>query len=96
MRHTYLLRAILAGEHDTLVVFRPVEEKEQQGRSGAHVAGDTVVEEESVPALVGQRRRSWARLLRRIYEVDPLSCPRRGDALKIVSVFPDPVLHGGR
>ena len=42
--------------------------------------------------MVKQRRRSWARLLRRIYEVDPLTCARCGDALKIVLVFPDPVV----
>jgi hypothetical protein len=48
--------------------------------------------EEDVPAWVKQRRRSWARLLRRIYEVDPLTCPRCGDALKIVSVITDRVV----
>ena len=37
-------------------------------------------------------RRSWARMLRRIYEVDPLICPRCGDELKIVSVITDPVV----
>jgi hypothetical protein len=37
------------------------------------------------------RRRSWARLLRRIYEVDPLVCPCGGE-LKIVSVITDPVV----
>ena len=38
-----------------------------------------------------QRRRSWARLLRRIYEVDPLLCPCGGE-LRIVSVITDPVV----
>ena len=37
------------------------------------------------------RRRSWARLLRRIYEVDPLVCPCGGE-LKIISVITDPVV----
>jgi len=36
-------------------------------------------EADDVPEWVTQRRRSWARLLRRIYEVDPLVCPRCGD-----------------
>jgi len=38
------------------------------------------------------RRRSWARLLRRIYEVDPLLCPRCGHALEIVAVITDVVV----
>ena len=37
------------------------------------------------------RRRSWARLLRRIYEVDPLLCPCGGE-LKIISILTDPVV----
>ena len=37
-------------------------------------------------------RRSWARMIRRIYEVDPLVCPRCGDELKVVSVIMDPVV----
>ena len=35
-------------------------------------------------------RASWARLLRRILEVDPLSCPACGSELKIVSVITEP------
>ena len=34
-----------------------------------------------------QRRRSWARLLRRIYEVDALKCPQCGSALEIIAVI---------
>jgi hypothetical protein len=36
------------------------------------------------------RRRSWARLLRRIFEVDPLLCPKCQSQMKIVSVLTDP------
>ena len=31
-------------------------------------------------------------MIRRIYEVDPLVCPRCGDELKIVSVITDPIV----
>ena len=48
-------------------------------------------EEDSVSILAAERRRSWARLLRRIYEVDPLRCPC-GGALRVVSVITDPVV----
>ena len=36
------------------------------------------------------RRQAWARLLARIYEVDPLVCPRCGEELKVVALITDP------
>ena len=33
------------------------------------------------------RRREWARLIRRVYEVDPLVCPKCGGEMKIISVI---------
>lgn len=38
----------------------------------------------------GSRSGSWARLLRKILEVDPLLCPRCGVEMRIVSVITDP------
>ena len=35
-------------------------------------------------------RASWARLIRRIYEVDPLLCPRCRGPLDLISVLVDP------
>ena len=35
-------------------------------------------------------RASWARLLRRVLEVDPLRCPRCGSEMKVISVIDDP------
>ncbi|MHC4825350.1 MAG: hypothetical protein ACYTEY_02205 [Planctomycetota bacterium] len=32
-------------------------------------------------------RRRWAALIKRIWQVDPLQCPRCGGAMKIVSVI---------
>jgi len=53
---------------------------------------DVPLEEEGfVSTWAAQRRRSWARLLGRIYEVDPLRCLCGGE-LKIVSVITDPVV----
>jgi len=39
-----------------------------------------------------ERRKSWARLLREILEVDPLLCPRCRVELKIVSAITDPAV----
>ncbi len=51
-----------------------------------------VVDPEPLPA--GQA--SWARLLRRVFEVDPLSCPRCGSEMVIVSVITTPAVMRGR
>jgi len=68
--------------------FRPAVWEGQQGEGQV----DVPLEEESfVSTGAAQRRRSWARLLRRIYELDPLrgSC---GGEMKIVSVITDPLV----
>jgi len=44
------------------------------------------------PEWVTARRRSWARLIKRIYTVDPLVCPRCGHELKIVAAITDPAV----
>jgi hypothetical protein len=38
------------------------------------------------------RRRAWAQLLRRVYEVNPLTCPKCGTEMTIVSVSLDPAV----
>ena len=35
-------------------------------------------------------RKSWARLIQKIYEVDPLTCPRCSGGMKVISVIPLP------
>jgi hypothetical protein len=44
----------------------------------------SVVEAEAVPPALHDVRRRWAELLRRIFEVDPLRCPRCGDTMRVV------------
>ena len=34
-------------------------------------------------------RKSWARLIQKIYEVDPLTCPRCSGGMKVISVIED-------
>ena len=53
-----------------------------------------VVEAEAVPPALAQARHRWAELLRRLFEVDPLRCPRCGDAMRIVAFMTEPaVIH---
>ncbi len=47
------------------------------------------------PAAVRAARRRWAELLRRLFEVEPLRCPRCGDAMRIVAFITVP-LHVDR
>ena len=42
--------------------------------------------------FVKKRKASWARLLRKILEVDPFVCPRCGEEMKIVAVINDPLV----
>ena len=41
-------------------------------------------------ASVQQSRAAWARLIKKIYEVDPLTCPRCGQPMKVLAVITDP------
>ena len=51
---------------------------------GIDSAAETAAEPRS------RSRASWARLIRRIYEVDPLLCPRCQGPLTLISVLVDP------
>jgi hypothetical protein len=36
-----------------------------------------------------ERRKNWARLIQKIYEVDPLTCPKFSGKMKVISVIED-------
>ena len=40
---------------------------------------------------VAERKQAWAQLIARVYEVDPLVCPKCGWDMKVVAVIEDPV-----
>jgi hypothetical protein len=44
------------------------------------------------PAERLARRRRWAQLVRRVYEVDPLVCPKCGGEMRVISVILDPAV----
>jgi len=59
------------------------------GVQGMHQEGSDGGEE-----FVRGRRRSWARLIKKVYEADPLVCPRCSGPLKIISPIGDgPVIE---
>jgi hypothetical protein len=48
--------------------------------------GEEVGEEVTVDA----RKRAWARLLAKVYEIDPLVCPKCGHEMNVVAIIQDP------
>jgi hypothetical protein len=52
-------------------------------------------EDELIPSILEpddsskERRKNWARLIQKIYEVDPLTCPKCSGAMKVISVIED-------
>jgi hypothetical protein len=50
--------------------------------------------EEAVPASPERAalRRRWANLIRRVYEVDPLVCPRCGSELRVIGFITEPMV----
>ena len=71
-------------------MFRPGDEEEGGGAGGPDIGHAADAEDES--EFASDRRQSWARLLRKVLEVDPLLCPQCQVEMKIVSVIIDPVV----
>jgi hypothetical protein len=52
-------------------------------------------EDELIPSVLEsdglskERRKNWARLIQKIYEVDPLTCPKCSGKMKVISVIED-------
>ena len=71
-------------------LFRPADEEDCGGAGGPKLDADAPSDPESEFGTA--RRQSWARLLRKILEVDPLLCPQCQVEMKIVSVITDPMV----
>ena len=66
-------------------------DQERQGQG--QTAGDGVASEEDADASSAERRRlrrQWAQMLRRIFEVDPLTCTNCGGQMKVITFITDP------
>jgi hypothetical protein len=52
-------------------------------------------QDELIPSILepdgssGEYKRNWARLIQKIYEVDPLTCPKCSGKMKVISVIED-------
>jgi hypothetical protein len=76
-----------------------VVERAPNGWKASHVVatedpGDLGFEPLSVSATVEVdadcRKQAWARLLSKVYEVDPLVCPKCGSEMKVIAVIQEP------
>jgi len=65
----------------------------QRRKAQAQLQGNGSAEaEEPVPPPAEQAalRRRWANLIRRVYEVDPLVCPRCGAEMRVIGFITEP------
>jgi hypothetical protein len=62
------------------------------GWKDSHAAPPPAAAAHSATQTVPQRlcRSAWARLIARVYEVDPLICPQCGSEMKLIAVITDP------
>ena len=59
-------------------------------RQRAGTEGQQTVYAAPVPVPLREARRRWAELLRLIFEVEPLECPRCGQTMRIVAFITEP------
>jgi hypothetical protein len=67
-------------------------------RRGAHRASEELAKEGCEPEPAGKKKRcppSWARLIHKVYQADPLVCRRCGGKIKIVGTSTIPSPSGG-
>ncbi len=61
---------------------------EQQAAHDKHTDNIPIIPEDTEQKR--NKRKSWARLIRKVFEVDPLLCPKCGEAMKVIAVITDP------
>jgi hypothetical protein len=74
-------------EWDHIIRLAPDGWKEQNGLADA--VNDLAEEIEFDSEVVKQGNKNWARLIQKVYEVDPLICPECGSKMKVIAVITD-------
>ena len=74
-----------------------VVERTPVGWKATHLRGDAAedigyepLSDDADEVNVDARKRAWARLLAKDYEVDPFVCPKCGADMKVIAVIEDP------
>jgi hypothetical protein len=81
------------GAYSSVVRARRRREEAARGDGAECRPSPPAAEPRDDPELRALRRR-WANLIRRIYEVDPLVCPRCGAPMRIIAFIPEPRVIG--
>ena len=55
----------------------------------ASAEADTPVADDAVEVGAAARKKAWARLLAKVYEVDPFLCPECGGKMAVIAVIQD-------
>jgi hypothetical protein len=61
-----------------------------QHQAGGEDLGYEPLSDEDEAVNDSARKRAWARLLAKVYEVDPMVCPKCGADMKVIAVIEDP------
>ncbi|MGD9159799.1 MAG: hypothetical protein PVG39_15395 [Desulfobacteraceae bacterium] len=73
----------------------PDEKKDKRKKAGGRRSGGRGEKAELIPSNLEpegsskEYRKNRARLIQKIYEVDPLTCPKWSGAMKVISVIED-------
>jgi hypothetical protein len=87
----------IPGTHEKTVIYygyysnrsRGLRKKAAVGEGGASAPGPLTLDDEEDVAAAGPARRRWAALIRKVYETDPLVCPRCRGEMKIIAFITD-------
>ncbi len=60
--------------------------------SGSETANDTPDDHRNAPPQSALARMSWARLLKRVFDIDMEHCPQCGGTLKIIAAIEEPAV----
>jgi hypothetical protein len=77
-----------AGEH--LVRYYGWDSNVNRGKRRKAQSGESTIIEEFTEVSGAAAQRAWARLIKQVYEVDPLVCPRCAGALRIIAFLEQP------
>jgi hypothetical protein len=79
-----------SGSHEVVYAPKAAHDESEAEPSSPHEASEDAAIPDG-PYRAALRRR-WAELIRRVYEVDPLICPRCGSEMRVIGFITQPVL----
>ena len=72
------------------LVFEPGTGRAGEGAEGQRYARTPTAPVEPVSEFAARAKAAWARLIRKVYEVDPLECPKCKGPMRVIALIDDP------